>query len=133
MDGMQLGRNRFIFHFICTALYRGFRRTFVEYDLIKDDVIVSKAILFSKDPTYKFLPAKGVHLGYCATIPQERGKGYYPLLLRYIICDNPNMDLHMIVAPHNIASIRGIEKAGFVRYAKGEKDSRGQFCINEYL
>ena len=133
MNGMQLGRRDFIYHFFYTALYRGFRRTFTEYDLVKNDVIVSKAVLVSKDPVYMFLPAKGVHLGYCATIPQERGKGFYPLLLKYIIQDNPQMDLHMIVATDNDASIKGIEKSGFVRYAIGDRNSKGQFYINKYL
>lgn len=116
MTKMNLGKRAFFYHFVCTFLKRGFNRTFVEYDLCKNNKVVSKAVLISKDAVYQFLPPKGIHLGFCETVKDERGKGYYPALLQYICRINPTKDFYMIVKASNTASIRGIEKAGFKRY-----------------
>ena len=78
----------------------------------------------------KFLPLKGVHLCYCETIEKERGHGYYPLLLKYIQSD-VKKSLYMVVKESNTASIKGIEKAGFVKYASGRKLTNGHFVIEE--
>lgn len=133
MRNMNIGRKRILYHYFYSLLFRGWHRTFVEYDLVKKGMIICKAVLISKVPIYKFLPRKGVHLGYCETIESERGNGFYPLLLRYIQHENPGLDLYMIVEESNEASIRGIEKAGFVRFAKGCKNDEGEFVISESL
>ena len=132
MYSMQMGKKRFCYFFLMTFLYRGISRVFKEYDVIIEDEVVSKAVLVSKVPIYHFLPKGGVHLCYCETISEARGHGYYPLLLSYIQNDNPQMELFMIVEETNYASIRGIEKAGFVKYAKGEKLENGKF-VAKYL
>ena len=112
---------------VMTFLFRGFSRVFVEYDYIVNQTIVSKAVLISKVPLYKFLPSKGVHLCYCETIPEARGKGYYPQLLSYIQNDFRSDDLYMVVNEKNYASIRGIEKAGFERCGNIELLRNGVF------
>ena len=127
VDSMQMGRRRFWYFTIMTFLCRGIFRVFEEYDVIKDGIIVSKAVLISKVPLYRFLPRKGIHLCYCETIPEARGKGYYPMLLSYIQNQHKGNNLYMIVDEKNISSIRGIEKAGFVRCGKVEKQSDGIF------
>ena len=131
MTSMNLGKRGFLYHFVCTFLKRGFNRTFVEYDLCKNNKVISKAVLISKDAVYQFLPPKGIHLGFCETVKDERGKGYYPALLKYICRVNPTMDFHMIVKVNNTASIRGIEKAGFKRYG-GIKNNKGHFIITTF-
>lgn len=73
------------------------------------------------------MPNNGLHLGLAYTIPEERGKGYYPLMLKYIQADLQNEDIYMIVNENNYSSIRGIEKAGFVQYSKGVKNRFGVF------
>lgn len=127
MHAMQMGKKKFYYFMVMTFLCRGFRRVFKEYDVVINNKIVSKAVLISKVPIYKFLPRKGIHVCYCETIPEERGKGYYPLLLSYIQNDMPEKNLYMIVEETNTASIKGIEKSGFKRYANGQKLSNGQF------
>lgn len=127
MHFMQMGVKRFWYFMVMSFLFRGFSRVFVEYDYIVNQTIVSKAVLISKVPLYKFLPSKGIHLCYCETIIGARGKGYYPQLLSYIQNDNPDMDLYMVVDETNNASIRGIEKAGFERCGKVEKLNNGVF------
>lgn len=132
MSQMQIGYKMWLSHFILSFLNRGFHRTFVEYNLYDNNQIVSKAVLISKVPIYDFLPHDGIHLAYCETIPSARGRGYYPLLLDYIQNAHPNNNLYMIVKKDNIPSIKGIEKAGFVRYAEGGRVN-GTFKITSYL
>ena len=127
MQSMQMGVRRFWYFMVMSFLFRGFSRVFVEYDYIVNQVIVSKAVLISKVPLYKFLPAKGVHLCYCETIQEARGKGYYPQLLSYIQNDFRSDELYMVVDETNNASIRGVEKAGFERSGRVEKLKNGVF------
>lgn len=133
MGTMQMGRKRLLYFKIMTFLCRGFHRVLKEYDLIIDNKIVSKAVLISKVPIYKFLPNNGIHLCYCETLQAFRGKGYYPLLLKYIQNDNIDEDLYMVVDENNVSSIKGIEKAGFIKYAQGRKINNRYFVIDEYL
>ncbi len=127
MSIMQMGRMKYFYYQLMTFIYRGFKRVFKEYDVVIDNTIVSKAVLISKVPVYKFLPKNGIHICYCETVPEARGKGYYPLLLKYIQNDMLNQDFYMIVDEDNISSIKGIEKAGFIRYANGQKTLDGRF------
>ena len=133
MQKMQIGKKRWYYFQVMTFLYRGFSRVFEEYDLIVDRKIVSKAVLISRVPIYSFLPLRGLHLCYCETAIDERGKGYYPLLLSYIQNVRPGNDLYMIVDGTNTASIRGVEKAGFIKYAEGRKTNKGAFVIDNYV
>ena len=129
MSAMQIGKRRWYYHQFMTFLYKGFSRVFEEYDVVIDNIIVSKAVLISKVPIYKFLPKNGIHVCYCETIPEARGKGYYPLLLKFIQNDMPKKELYMVVDVNNNASIKGIERAGFIKYAEGDKNKKGVFEI----
>lgn len=133
MSAMQMGKKKYLYFQFLTFLCRGFKRVFREYDVLIGNKIVSKAVLISKVPIYEFLPKKGVHVCYCETVPEARGKGYYPLLLKYIQNDMPEKNLYMIVDVTNNASIKGIEKSGFVRFAEGSKNSKGVFKITNYI
>lgn len=141
MTKLNIGYRRF-FSFVVKVLLQNIinvllckkdKGLFIEYDLIKNGIIISKAVLISKISLYEFLPKNGIHLGFCETLYRERGKGFYPLLLKYIQNDNPSLHLYMIVDCNNMASIKGIEKAGFVRYAKGTKNNKGHFVITDVL
>ena len=133
MNNMQVGKRKCLYYRIFTWLCNPFRRTFLEYNLVKDTKIISKAVLISKVPLYSFLPQNGLHICYCETIPEERGKGLYPLLLNQIQNDYPQRNLYMVVAENNIPSIKGIEKAGFIKYGKGIKNNRGVFIVTNVL
>ena len=129
MHFMQMGKKKFYYYQLMSFIYRGLKRVFVEYDIVLDNRILSKAVVISKVPIFKFLPRTGLHVCYCETIPEARGKGYYPLLLNYIQNDLYNYELYMIVDDKNTASIKGIEKAGFIKYAEGIKKNNGTFVI----
>jgi GNAT superfamily N-acetyltransferase len=80
------------------------------------------------------VPQGDVYLYDFATAPDYRGKGYYPELLKYILQDlvkRKYKQAWIATAPGNLASTKGIAKAGFqkvadTRYspASGTKPSR---------
>lgn len=133
MDLMELGRKKYWYFWLMTFVFGGSARVFEEYDVVLDNTILSKAVLVSKVPIYRFLPSDGIHVCYCETIPEARGRGLYPLLLSYIQNVHARRNLYMIVEESNRSSIRGIEKAGFVRYAYGKKLPNGCFVETERL
>lgn len=106
---------------------------FYEYQIVKNNRIFSKAEVCPKLPIFPFMKRGGYHIGPCMTINEERGKGFYPLLLQYIIRENSEMDYYMIVDENNIASQKGIEKVNFQMFAKGHKDCFGRYVIDELL
>ena len=119
---MRIGPKRYLYLLMMTFFYAGFKRVFSEYRLEKKGgKLLSSGVVMSYVPMYKFMPHNGIHLGYCLTVEDERGKGYYSLLLKMIQNDMPHQDLYMAVDENNIASIKGIENAGFVRCGKCEK------------
>lgn len=89
-------KGRFVsFVYLTSWIYRLKHRVLYENDVVKDDKVVSRSLVMSKIPIYRFLPRKGIHLGLCYTIPEERGKGYYPLMLKYIQADLKDDDIEM--------------------------------------
>ena len=56
-------------------------------------------------------------VGDCATDPAFRGLHLYPHVLAHIVADvrarGMATEVHVLVSPDNVASIRGIERAGF--------------------
>lgn len=104
---------------------------YVEYQLWRDDKLVSKAEVVSWIPQFPFMPKNGLHVGPCFTIKDERGRGYYPYLLNRIVLDNPSKECYMIVSPKNIPSTKGVLKAGFRPFAKGCKTRLGRYIIND--
>lgn len=61
-------------------------------------------------------------IGGCFTVPDYRGRQIYPATLRHILSEELNPQtcprIHILVASDNTASIRGIEKSGFVKVAR---------------
>ena len=104
---------------------------FYEYQILKNGVIVSTAQVCPRLPIFPFIPKGGWHIGPCQTVKEERGKGYYPLLLQYIINEHPNRAYYMIVDNNNIPSQRGIAKLNFEKFAEGYKDSFGRYVIKK--
>ena len=102
---------------------------FYEYQLIVDDKVVSYARVVPKILIFSFIPKGGYHIGPCLTLEEYRGNGFYPLLLSYIIKKNVDKDFYMIVDENNIASIKGVKKAGFEEFARGKKNKFGRYVI----
>ena len=70
-------------------------------------------------PSLFGFPAGVPVVGDCTTEPAFRGLRLYPLVLAHIVADlrarGDAASLHVLVAPDNLPSIRGIERAGFRR------------------
>jgi len=79
--------------------------------------LVHTSYVIPKCSKFPFLGKWDYEIGPCFTSPKYRGKGIYPAVLRYI-CRNFGTEksvFYMIVDESNQPSIRGIEKAGFVK------------------
>lgn len=99
--------------------WKGF---YFKYSLIDDcGNVVSYAEVINSCPLLRFLPQGAIHIGPCYTPPTFRGNGYYPCLIRYIAGSYKGINCFMFVHESNMASIRGIEKAGFVRVGSCKK------------
>lgn len=90
--------------------------------------MLSTAQVCPKLPIFTFFK-KGYHIGRCMTVKEELGKGFYPLLLQYVIDEHPEREYYMIVDEHNIPSQRGIDKMNFMKFAEGNKDRLGRYVI----
>lgn len=62
---------------------------FQKYELLHEGKVVCVAQVVSWIPIFQFMPVKGIHIGPCMTVVEERGKGYYPYLLEKIIGEYP--------------------------------------------
>lgn len=100
-----------------------------EYCLLANNIVVAKAEVTGKLPIFPFMPKHGIHIGPCVTMPAYRGRGYYPYLLDYIVRLYGQENCYIMVEETNTASIRGVEKVGFNRFATGKKDIAGRYVI----
>lgn len=106
---------------------------FVEYQLLKNGVVVCDSEVTNWMLSFPFMSRRGIYIGSCRTKLEERGRGYYPYLIAKIKETLPNRDYYMFVDEGNHASIRGVEKAGFYRYATLRKTRLGLYLIKEKL
>lgn len=109
------------------------RGQLLEYKLFRDERLVSTAVVAPKVWNLAFMNRDELQIGPCRTEPDERGKGYYPTLLNYIMAQNPNKTHVMMVVENNAPSIRGVEKAGFVKYAEGHKTKLHRFVTDKNM
>lgn len=108
-------------HNFVWSFFSFFSGSFTQYQLLREEKVVCVAETISWIPMFQFMPRNGIHIGPCRTIPEERGKGYYPYLLETIIEENPEKEYYMIIDKNNLSSIRGVEKVGFRQFSIGEK------------
>lgn len=106
---------------------------YVKYSLVKDNKIVSYAEVTGWMLCFPFMSSNEVYIGSARTLPEERGRGYFPYLLCRIQDELPQKDFCMFVDEDNIASIRGVKKAGFRQYATLKKARFGIYLIDEPL
>lgn len=102
------------FHSFVWSLLKG-NGTYYKTLLKKNGETVCCAEVIEKCPLLRFLPSGCIHIGPCKTPIEHRGNGYYPMLIRYITGCYLGRDCYMFVHETNKASIRGIEKAGFIK------------------
>ncbi len=92
-----------------------------KYFISENRVSVHISILFSKLNILRLIQKKGPAIGDCYTNPDFRGKSIYPFVINYIskeiFKENKTKEVFIIVNRDNRSSIRGIEKAGFEKFA----------------
>ena len=76
-------------------------------------------IYYEKDPN-RFMRLEPGHaeIKYCLTLPEFRGRGIYPRVLKMIVARLTEKGIERVficVKADNHASLRGVEKAGFTR------------------
>jgi hypothetical protein len=92
------------------------------YRFLNKDQVIHRSTLFKSVFLLRLLNKKGPVIGDCFTNTNYRGLSLYPKMIHYIAKINlfeKNLnELFIIVDTTNAASIRGIEKAGFIKYAQ---------------
>lgn len=86
-----------------------------QYIIEQNGEIIHRSKLFTTSLLLKNFGYKQpfVAIGDCFTDDNYRGQGIYPNVINHILTEFANThDLYMLVAPTNIPSIKGIEKAG---------------------
>ena len=76
---------------------------------------------FREQLAYIHLKKDEAHIASAYTIPEFRGQNIYPVVLQHILKCALEKNIRKVCitsAPKNIASVRGIEKAGFCRVGK---------------
>jgi hypothetical protein len=122
------------FHSVLWHIFSFFKgEKYYEYQVLKNGEVVSVAQVCPKNLFFRFVPKNGWHIGPCSTIKSQRGNGFYPLLLQFIVQEHPERDYYMIIDERNISSQKGVDKAGFEKFAVGKKNCIGQYCIESSM
>ena len=83
--------------------------------LNNENRMIHTSLLLGKCFKFPFLSKTSAEIGPCFTDEDFRGRGIYPMALKYILNNCGYQEYYMIVSEKNISSIKGIEKAGFQR------------------
>ena len=85
--------------------------------------IIHIAHVIPKFFKFPFMQEDDLEIGPCWTSESNRGRGIYPAVLQYIFLEESqeNRKFFMMISPDNIASIRGVLRAGFKEYGRGFK------------
>ena len=122
LPGEKFGLKKFCVRILFQIMTRGGAKLFYVAD--KDGNLMHTSYVVPKCAKFPFLGRNDYEIGPCYTYPAYRGKGIYPKVLHYI-CNhmrNEKAVFYMIVDEANKSSIRGIEKAGFVKYGTVQKN-----------
>lgn len=90
------------------------------YTINEGDTLVHKSYVFEKVHLLRLFNKKGPVIGDCYTNKSYRGQAIYPNVINRIaneILNNQAKEIFMVVNQDNKSSIRGIEKAGFTKFA----------------
>ena len=90
----------------------GKSKIYVCYDKNKP---VHYSYVTEKCMKFPFLKKDEIHIGPCYTAESHRGRGIYPAVLNEIIKNYKDKTAILIIDDKNNSSIKGAEKAGFVR------------------
>lgn len=104
-----------------------FGKAQIYYVRVGNDIIHTSYVI-PACAKFPFMDRDDLEIGPCYTYPAFRGKGIYPKVLSEICRrrGNDTSSFYMIVDETNLPSIKGIEKAGFVRCGSVQKSRIGK-------
>lgn len=92
----------------------------IRYFINVDGVRIHNSMLFPKLRLLRLIGKSAPAIGECWTSDQYRGQSIYPYVINKMAGDALNAgaaEVFIVVNKDNTSSIRGIEKAGFKRFA----------------
>lgn len=91
--------------------------------------IVHSSHVLSRNPKLAFMDRGDLHIGPCHTDLAYRGQKLFPATLGIVCARYPGRRFWMLAKENNIASHRGILRAGFEAVARGAK-RRGRYVLS---
>lgn len=91
------------------------------YYISKRDLTIHESYLYQRVFLLRLLKKSDPVIGNCYTDIRYRGQSIYPYVINYIaneVIEVIKKDVYIIVNSNNLSSIKGIEKAGFKKYAE---------------
>jgi len=103
---------------LSTMPYKG-RKNVLEYNSYIEKKHTHRSLLFMKAAMLSIIGKRGPLISDSETVNNFRGQGIFPFTIfsiaKELVFQKNYPEVFILVVPTNIASIRGIEKAGFVR------------------
>ncbi len=88
----------------------------IYYAVDENGTIMHTSQVLPKFYKFGYMQKGDYVIGPCVTRHEFRGKGIYPCVLKHILNQLKPSTVYMVVDETNPSSIKGIEKAGFIRY-----------------
>lgn len=96
-----------------------FGKTYCIYAIIHGNKCVHYSHVIGKGWRFPFMKDNDIEIGPCWTQPEFRSRGLFSSVLRNILSDFQEHQIWIFAEETNVASIRGIERAGFKFVGKG--------------
>ncbi|RXJ45414.1 hypothetical protein [Gelidibacter gilvus] len=96
-------------------------RNKTKYYIANENLTIHESYLYQRTFLLRLLKISGPVIGDCYTNIKYRGQSIYPFVINYIandVIEATKKDVFIIVNSNNFSSIKGIEKAGFKKYAE---------------
>lgn len=120
------------FHYLRVFYNRDYAM-FVIYD---GDKVVHRSGVFPGYFRFPFMTKDDLQIGDTWTLPEYRGRGLASFAIRAITgaCRRPGRTFWYVVDQDNLASIRAVEKASFVKIGEGIRTKRfGLRALGAYI
>jgi hypothetical protein len=108
-----------------------FGKASIFYLTDSNDELIHTSYLIPYCFKFPFMKKYDFEIGPCYTHPKYRGNGIYPMVLLNIcfIYKGYNTVFYMIIDEKNKSSIRGVEKAGFIKCGKVYKNKSKRYKL----
>jgi hypothetical protein len=98
-----------------------FGKTYCIYAIVKNGECVHYSHVLGKGIRFPFMKRNDIQIGPCWTRPDHRNQGIFTSVIKKIVADFSTCDAWASCDEDNLASRKGLEKAGLNLVAKGER------------